>query len=338
MAKVVVPFVFVLILAIVPVADAVTPVEDDNNPASEDDLYEVVNTMMGTFFTSSAELSTYEIECDGWWEEWDGDITITATYAGQDQELWWENSTNSGFILTRSTDGYDYTSVVFQTIGGDFYFKDITNGNTWYSRDDLNADGETHMVTYDMRTYEGDIFICAFEDVSGLGDQDYNDLVFKISSAAPTCIRPTAVAISKIIEILIPGSNRFTIKIENLSPYDIDVSQSVQWLGDVPSDTEVVLLDGSVTVPAGQSKVVYWPIFNVGSQAQPGDYPLDIIWTGTDSMGNPLQFTTDPTVRLVTGVTYGAPSLPRHGILVLTVLIAITGVCEIIRKNYLKSS
>jgi hypothetical protein len=169
-------------------ASDTSPNDPNSEADGEDDLYEVINTMMGTSFTSSDQLGAYEIECDGWWDEWGGNITITASYAGQDQKLWWENSTSSGFILTRSIDGYDYTSVVFHTTGGDFYFKDITNENTWYSLDDLNADGEAHMVTYDMRSYEDHTFICAFEDLRGLGDQDYNDLVFKVTKAAPTCI------------------------------------------------------------------------------------------------------------------------------------------------------
>ena len=213
MTRVIASFIVVLFLATVPVAYAVTPIDDDNNPVGEDDLYEVINTMMGTSFTSSDQLGIYEIECDDWWDEWDGDITITATYAGQDQDLWWENSTSSGHILSRSTDGYDYTDVVFVTTGGDFYFKDITNGNTWYSRDDLNADGETHMVTYDMRAYEFHTFICAFEDVSGLGDQDYNDLVFKITNAAPTCTFPGGAGVS------VGGSASMANKIELLAPW-----------------------------------------------------------------------------------------------------------------------
>ncbi len=190
MTKFIFIFVLVLFLATVLVANALTPIEDDTNPPDEADLYEIVNTMMGTSFISSEELGDYEIVDDGWWREWNGNITITATYAEQDQELWWENFTNSGFILIRSADGYDYTPVVFSTTEVDFYFKDITGGNTWYSLDGLNADGETHMVTYDMSTDQNLTFICAFEDQSGLGDQDYNDLVFMITMAVPTSTLP----------------------------------------------------------------------------------------------------------------------------------------------------
>ena len=87
--KVIVPCILLLFLATAPVANAVTPVEDDNNSGSEENVYEVVNTMMGSSFTSSAQLGPYEIASDEWWFEWNGDITTTATYAGQDQELSW---------------------------------------------------------------------------------------------------------------------------------------------------------------------------------------------------------------------------------------------------------
>jgi hypothetical protein len=188
--KTVVHLILFLFLATAPAAHAVTPVDDNSNSASEEDLYEVVNTMMGTSFTSSAQLGAYEIECDGWWHEWNGHIVITVTYAGQDQELWWDDGTAEAFILSRSLDEYDYTPVYFtvNTATGDFYFKDLTGGNTWYSRDDRNTDGETHFITYDMGHVEADTFIVAVEDLPGLGDGDYNDFVFKVTKAGPKCL------------------------------------------------------------------------------------------------------------------------------------------------------
>jgi hypothetical protein len=178
---------FLLFFVFSQVAYAVTPINDDGNSAGEEDLYQIVNTMMGTNFTSSAQLGSYEIECDDWWHEWNGHIVITVTYAGQDQALWWDDGTNSEFILSRSADEYDYTPVYFtvHTPTHNFYLKDETGGNTWYSRDDLNADGQTHMVTYDMGN---NLYIVAFEDLSGLGDGDYNDFAFQITKAGPQCL------------------------------------------------------------------------------------------------------------------------------------------------------
>jgi hypothetical protein len=95
-------FVVIIFLSAVPVASAATSVSDPhdpNNPNDELNLYEVVNVMMGTSFTSSAQLGAYEITNDDWWHEWNGHISIVATYAGYDQNLWWENSTYSGDIF-----------------------------------------------------------------------------------------------------------------------------------------------------------------------------------------------------------------------------------------------
>jgi hypothetical protein len=58
------------------------------------------------------------------------------------------------------------------------------------------------------------------------------------------------------------------------------------------------VLDGNVIVPVGDSRVIPYPCFNVGAGAQPGDYSLDILWTGQDAMGNPVNVDTDPTLHL----------------------------------------
>ncbi len=180
-------FLFVLLFIIIPVtANAVTPINDPHGPGGELNLYQVVNAMMGTSFTSSAQLGPYEIDCDGWWHEWDGFIKIDATYAGYDQALHWQNASSSGFILSASTDGIFYPNVHFYTTGGDFYLKDVTTGGTWYSLDNMNADGKNHMVTY---AFGNDTYICGFEDLSGLGDKDYEDLVVMFTyGAAPCCV------------------------------------------------------------------------------------------------------------------------------------------------------
>lgn len=188
MIKALISFVLFLFLIIVSTANAVTPISDPHGPSGEWNLYRVVNAMMGTSFTSSAQLAPYEIECDAWWHEWDGFIRIYATYAGYNQNLYWENSTSSGFILSASADGLFYPDVHFYTTGGNFYFKDVTTGGTWYSLDSMNSDGKSHMVTYH---FGNDVYICGFEDYNGLGDKDYNDLVFKITYGAAPCCVPT---------------------------------------------------------------------------------------------------------------------------------------------------
>jgi len=115
----------------------------------------------------------------------------------------------------------------------------------------------------------------------------------------------SAVASPKTMSIPIPGSECFAIRIDNPGPYDVSISQSIYWTQTVPSDVEVTVLDRVVTVPAGQSRSLYSPCVYVGSEGEPGEYPLDIMWTGTDSVGNPVEFNTDPAIHLYFGPSGG---------------------------------
>jgi hypothetical protein len=232
MIKAIVSFVLVSFLAIVPAISASTLISDPhdpNNPNDELNLYEIINAMMGTTLTSSQDpaLTSKEVTADEYWHEWDSYISIVATYAGYDQNLWWENSSYSGEIFYVSSDGlqfYDNPPITLQTEGGDFYFKDITSGGTWYSREDMNTDGKKHMITY---SFGNGIFICAFEDLNGLGDQDYNDLVFKIVyGAAPV----TVPAISYIPDQSVMAGYPFTdINLDNYIRDDDHGPSGITW-------------------------------------------------------------------------------------------------------------
>jgi hypothetical protein len=106
------------------------------------------------------------------------------------------------------------------------------------------------------------------------------------------------IATLKTIRIPIPGYGCFSISIDNPGPYDVTLSQSVDWTQEAPSDVQTILLNGTITVLAGQSESVTLPCFDVGSGATPGEYPLDIVWTGSNSHGDPVEFNTDPSIIL----------------------------------------
>jgi hypothetical protein len=217
-------FLIVLLFIMVPVATyAVTPVSDPHGPGDELNLYQVVNAMMGTSFTSSAQLGAYEIDQDDWWHEWDGHISIVATYAGYTQNLWWVSNSSSGDIFIIAEDGLHNVTINFQSSGDDFYFKDVTDGGSWFSRESLNSDGMKHMVTY---SFGNGVFICGFEDLSGLGDQDYQDLVFKlVYGAAPV----TVPAISYIPDQAVSTGYPFTnISLDNYVRDD-DAPAGITW-------------------------------------------------------------------------------------------------------------
>ncbi|MBN1842126.1 MAG: putative metal-binding motif-containing protein, partial [Deltaproteobacteria bacterium] len=117
---------------------------------------------------------------------------------------------------------------------------------------------------------------------------------------------PTAVALAKTISVNIPGYKCFRIQIENPGPHDVQVSQDISWHQTAPSDVQTTLLPGNMTVPAGQTRTVFYPCFNVGAGSQPGDYSLDILWTGQDAAGNPINLNTDPTLHLYYPTPLGA--------------------------------
>jgi len=227
MKKLVMPAVLVLFLILAQVANGATPVQDPDN--GETHLYEVINIMMGTSFGSSQDpgLEALQVGNDDWWHEWDGYVSIVATYAGNDQNLYWENVT-SKLIVSAALDRVHFyddienPKITFQTTGGDFWFKDMTSSGTWYSREDKNTPNEVHMVTY---SFGNGVFICAFEDLSGLGDQDYNDLVFKIAYGAAPVNVP---AISYIPDQAVSGGYPFpTI---NLNDYvRPEVASDLTW-------------------------------------------------------------------------------------------------------------
>jgi hypothetical protein len=219
-------FMLFSFLALVPLAHAVTTIQDPWGPGGELNLYQVVNAMIGTSFSSSSELGAYEIVSNDWWHEWDGYISIVATYAGYDQNLWWENNSHSGDIFFVSVDGlhfYESNPITFQTQGGNFYLKDITTGGTWYSLENMNSDVQKHMVTY---SFGNGIFICGFEDQS-MGDRDYQDLVFKIVyGTAPV----TVPAISNIPDQAVSSGYPFTnINLDDYVRDDDDGPSGLTW-------------------------------------------------------------------------------------------------------------
>jgi len=72
----------------------------------------------------------------------------------------------------------------------------------------------------------------------------------------------------------------------------------VDWTHGAPANVQTELLAGTITVLAGQSETVDWPCFDVSYGATPGEYAFDILWTGTNSNGDDVLSTTDPSIIL----------------------------------------
>jgi hypothetical protein len=272
---VVLSITFLILSSTAPLAYGATPIQDPHGGGGELNLYQVVNQMMGTNFQSSSELANLEIKsadpyCDGWWFESDGHISIKARYAGYVHRLYWDDGFFEGFIMEASGGaGIENVNIDFTIDGGNFYFKDVTDGGIWYSIDGLNEDGLTHMVVFDMRAFEADTFICAFEDYNGLGDQDYNDLVFKVSyGAAPTSI-PT---VSDIPDLAVTGGDSFpTISLDDYVEDCDNIDSEINW-------TTSGGVNISVNIDSNRVATITYPGGWTGSET--------ITFTATDPDGN----------------------------------------------------
>jgi len=270
--------VLLLALLMASTSEAATPVQD---PSSVNNLYQIINQMMGTSFTSSQDpnLTSLEVVADDYWHEWNGYISIVSTYAGYDQEIYWENAGMSTFVHAAAEDGlhnYESNPINFQTSYGDFWFKDVTSGGTWYSREDLNSDTSKHIITY---SFGDDVFVCAVEDLNGLGDQDYNDLVFKLDHGAAPVNVP---AISYIPDQAVSGGYPFPDL--DLNSYVRDDDSSVTWT--TSGETALSIDVNQSTGVASVSYTSGW----TGSE--------NITFTATDDLGfydsDVVTFTVNP--------------------------------------------
>jgi MYXO-CTERM domain-containing protein len=71
-------------------------------------------------------------------------------------------------------------SVVSSDFGSEFgfYLKNNREGFTWYSETAMNPDGYDHFVAFE----DDGVLWAGFEDLRGGGDEDFNDLVFRMTS------------------------------------------------------------------------------------------------------------------------------------------------------------
>jgi len=119
---------------------------------------------------------------------------VVAKYAGYSQTFGYlPGETGDVFVplvTVTSTGLIDGTEVTFtiDESGADFRWGDDPNGagvapGLWTAREDANADLQDHMVAWLISGNAArpgnrlGAFVIAFEDLFGLGDRDYNDLV-----------------------------------------------------------------------------------------------------------------------------------------------------------------
>jgi len=171
-----------------------------NGPSDEENLYEIWNTLFGDNVDSSSELSQLADGDDYWWYETDGSISLAVRYAGYEQTLGVYDDDGYRPIVKDIQPGENSIDAEPFNVAGNFMWVERTlESPDWYSDTAFNSDGEDHFVAFnvtdqalidyyntnwidegkeDYNLDEGEVWFMAFEDLVGLGDMDYNDLVF----------------------------------------------------------------------------------------------------------------------------------------------------------------
>ena len=190
-------FLCALILAfgVIGTANAYIYIDDDSNPGSEADLYQIFNDIFGINYGSSDALFIARglaDAADDWWYEINGEITATVRYAGYDQELGIEDNDGYQTVVTGIPQNKQEISVMFDANGNFMWVEKLSGSRSgvgpWYSNNTDNTDGRDHFYAFRVDDLVPDIdhaWLIAFEDLFGLGDHDYNDLVAVVKGVAP---------------------------------------------------------------------------------------------------------------------------------------------------------
>ncbi len=198
-----------LILGVSQVAMAV-PINDpwpSDGSGSEQNLYNVWNTLFNDSSTSSDQLfSLYGVPDgqDHWWVAQDGTVLAEMWYAGGIQSFGVQNGSLEMLIDFGSLSfGENYVQVPF-SVGEEFRWwegidtnRDGTEDVRWYSDSELTVQ-EDHFVALEVPeflilSYEelhgidlsDSVYLFGWEGKAGLGDGDYNDLILLVDGVAP---------------------------------------------------------------------------------------------------------------------------------------------------------
>jgi hypothetical protein len=189
-----------------------TPWGDNNR-----DIYQAINRLLGTGYTANEQIDSRFVEPDYIWQQLDGDIAAIGLTAGNTQRLGYYTDLGVGSVKTgllgphsgftwlgdgTNSNPYPAAAIGLPT-GTLFGWYLNSSGTNFYSESGLNADTYDHMVTYDLsdlagttiyvdkgsgdvtHTFTSDAFLIAWEDLNGLGDEDFDDYMVIVDKTAP---------------------------------------------------------------------------------------------------------------------------------------------------------
>jgi len=158
----------------------------------------ILDTLYG--LSNLERVSDSFIQGDQLWELSDAaaSVKVVAKYAGFSQDFGVIPGASGGtlaLLLTQVANIDPRTDppgldVSLPALTGEFRFgNDPSGAPLWSSLQGDNSDGGLdHMVAWRITT-TGD-YVLAFEDLAGLGDRDYNDLVVQVHGATPATPEP----------------------------------------------------------------------------------------------------------------------------------------------------
>jgi uncharacterized protein DUF4114 len=149
-------------------------------------------------------------------------VVVVAKYAGYSQTLGYlPGDTGAVFVpllTVTDTGAIDGTEITFTSdeSGADFRWGDDPNGGAvapglYSAREDGNADLRDHMVTWLITGNDGHpgnrlgAYVVAFEDLFGLGDRDYNDLVVLVWGVTDGPLVPAPASLLLVAVAMVGG-------------------------------------------------------------------------------------------------------------------------------------
>lgn len=185
---------------------------------AEPPLFEIYNTIYGTDLKSDQELEdTYGVGYDETWFETNGHVMASARFAGYTQSFGYYTDMcidrNQVELFNVTTTGYLYRcsgtdtpcigdddcpggtckplyNAVFLIGGGTStigFYDDSSGSPPWFSQSVLNSDGKDHMKAFHPPVFDPlhSEYLIAWEDLPGLENADYQDLVLIINYLEP---------------------------------------------------------------------------------------------------------------------------------------------------------
>ena len=124
------------------------------------------------------------ISNDSIWENLGGaKVKFKAEISGYNNSMGYANEDGTGAVLV-----LDEGDTGWHTLDGApdpfTFYLNTHQGNEWYSRNSLNADGLDHLLAFQKKD-GSDSYILFWDDQNGGGDRDYNDFVARVNFVKP---------------------------------------------------------------------------------------------------------------------------------------------------------